>query len=157
VSSTVRSREAARVIVLSDTDQVLLLRYDEGAGVFWATPGGGLKPGETRVDAALRELAEELGVTGVEPSPEIATRTAEHLVHGEPVLQIEVFYVARIPAGMIDPSQATDPDGILAWQWWTLDDLDRTRQTVYPLGLTALVRRYLAEGAPPHPVALQGG
>ncbi|WP_407642093.1 NUDIX domain-containing protein [Actinomadura spongiicola] len=44
-------------MVLSDTDQVLLLRYDEGAGVFWAIPGGGLKPGETRVQAVLRELA----------------------------------------------------------------------------------------------------
>lgn len=154
--STVRSREAARVFVLSDNDQVLLLRYDEGAGVFWATPGGGLKPGETRIQAALRELVEELGVKDVELGPELATRTAEHLVHGEPALQVETFYVARIPAGLIDPSQATETDDILAWQWWTLDDLDRTSQTVYPLGLTTLVRQYLAEGAPPRPVALQG-
>lgn len=154
--STARSREAARVIVLGDTDQVLLLRYDEGAGVFWATPGGGLKPGETRVQAALRELVEELGVTNAELSPELATRTVKHLVHGEPALQVETFYVARIPAGLIDPSQATETDDILAWQWWTLDDLDRTRQTVYPLGLTTLIRQYLAKGVPPHPVALQG-
>ena len=52
-------RRAGRVIVLDPDDRVLLLRYDEEppAGRHWATPGGGLNPGESYAAAASRELA----------------------------------------------------------------------------------------------------
>ncbi|WP_067181630.1 NUDIX hydrolase [Microtetraspora niveoalba] len=153
---TTHIRAAARVVVLDQDDRILLLRYDEGNGVFWATPGGALEPGETHVQAAVRELHEELGVEAVEIGFEIATRAKEHVINGELTRQVERYFVARVPAGEVNPSRATQTDDILAWQWWSLSELGATHQTVYPLGLTGLVQRFLMDGPPSHPAVLEG-
>src|SRR5207253_2620589 len=56
-------RLAGRVIPVDPSGRVLLFRYDDPPpkGQHWATPGGGLEPGEDFYAAACRELAEETG------------------------------------------------------------------------------------------------
>src|SRR5215469_17862934 len=70
-------RRAARVVLLDPRNRVLLMRYDDGPpnGSHWATPGGGLEPGETYEQAALRELAEETGWTDIVLLGEIHRRS----------------------------------------------------------------------------------
>jgi hypothetical protein len=34
-------------------------------------------------------------------------------------------------------------DGIAAWRWWTLAELDVTEEAIWPAGLAGLVRRLL--------------
>ncbi|MFH8772743.1 NUDIX hydrolase [Streptomyces sp. NPDC017958] len=60
-------RPAARVICLDAAHRVLLLRWrDPFDGTWlWEPPGGGMDPGETPLEAARRELAEE---TGLDPA-----------------------------------------------------------------------------------------
>lgn len=57
---------SARVILLNTAQQVLLIRFvverNHQPFVFWATPGGGVGRGETDLDAARRELVEELAL-----------------------------------------------------------------------------------------------
>ena len=52
-------RPTARLIVLNERDQVLLLRLEGESETFWMPPGGGLKAGESYEQAARRELREE--------------------------------------------------------------------------------------------------
>lgn len=54
-------RPAARVVCLDRDGRVLLMHwYDPISGTdVWEPPGGGLDPGETPLEAARRELAEE--------------------------------------------------------------------------------------------------
>jgi 8-oxo-dGTP pyrophosphatase MutT (NUDIX family) len=47
--------------VLTDGDQVLLVRHTYGSRL-WDLPGGGRHRGERPIDAARREMREELGV-----------------------------------------------------------------------------------------------
>jgi 8-oxo-dGTP diphosphatase len=52
-------RATCGVVVQDDSDRILLMcRRDEGT---WGLPGGGVEPGETWEQAALRECREETG------------------------------------------------------------------------------------------------
>lgn len=50
-----------RVLVLDAADRVLLIRHSYGSRR-WMLPGGGLKRGENRLEAAAREVLEEVSV-----------------------------------------------------------------------------------------------
>src|SRR5689334_23612255 len=67
-----RLRHSVRALILTADDEILLCRHtvtDPPGGAVWAAPGGGIEPGETRLDALRRELAEEVGLplTGTPP------------------------------------------------------------------------------------------
>lgn len=65
-------RRVARVVLLDPQDRILLLHGhepDDPCDDWWFTPGGGVEGTETREEAALRELAEETGITDVELGP----------------------------------------------------------------------------------------
>lgn len=56
--------EGVGVIVVNDSGDLLLGRHgrDDGEMGLWSFPGGGIEPGESPKDAAIRELREETGV-----------------------------------------------------------------------------------------------
>ena len=138
-------RHAGRVVLLDPDDRVLLLFYDDEppAGRHWATPGGGLNPGESYAAAASRELAEETGWGDVALLGEIhrATRTMEH--DGRIVRQHERLFLARTDRAcreLGDVAAMHASDGIAAWRWWTLAELDAAAEVIWPAGLAGLVR-----------------
>jgi ADP-ribose pyrophosphatase YjhB (NUDIX family) len=146
-----RVRRAGRVVVLDPGDRVLLLRYDEAppAGRHWATPGGGLNPGESYADAARRELAEETGWDDVALLGEIHRHVRLVAHAGGTWRQRERLFLARTgqarrELGNVATMHASD--GITAWRWWTLPELDATAELVWPRGLAALIRRTLGRG-----------
>ncbi|OKK05856.1 NUDIX hydrolase [Streptomyces sp. CB03234] len=119
-------RPAARVAVLDPDGAVFLFRYDnEEVGVHWALPGGGLEPGESPREGALRELREETGWCDVEPGPLLCTWEHDFTRAGVPVRQHEYIYLAHGPRR--DPADeaaaARAADTILTWRWWTPHDL----------------------------------
>jgi ADP-ribose pyrophosphatase YjhB (NUDIX family) len=142
-------RHAARIILLDPADRVLLMRYDDpDDGRHWTTPGGGLEPGETYPAGALRELAEETGWTDVALGPEVLRR--EHdMHHGRRLVrQDERIYLARTeqpgrPIRGVDAMHASD--GIAAWHWWSLAELDATGEVVWPANLADVIRAALRD------------
>ena len=138
-------RLAARVLLLDPDDRVLLMRYDAAPprGSHWTTPGGGLNVGEDYPTAALRELAEETGWDDIALLREIHRRTLTLTYAGRRVRQHERWYLARTRQACrrirgVDAMHAAD--GIAAWRWWTLAELDTTTETVWPPGLPTLIR-----------------
>ena len=123
------------MIVLDPDDRVLLFRYDEGPpnGRHWCTPGGGLNEGEGYPEGARRELAEETGWTDVPIGPEVYERTQVMENAGAIVRQHERFFVARVGVGQRGLGEVAAmhlSDGIAAWHWWTLAELDATDEPV---------------------------
>src|SRR5699024_5779123 len=58
-------RRAARVLLLDDRDRLLLVRghdVDDPGRTWWFTLGGGIDPGESAREAAVREVQEETGL-----------------------------------------------------------------------------------------------
>ncbi len=144
-------RLAARVVLLDPHARVLLMRYDDPPpnGVHWSTPGGGLEPGESYREAALRELAEETGWTDIELRREVYRQTRTLQWSSGLVRQHERLYLARttVPGRQITGVDAMHAsDGICAWRWWTIDELTATAQKVLPAELADLIRPEVGNG-----------
>ncbi|MCM3886230.1 NUDIX hydrolase [Frankia sp. R82] len=156
-----KSRRAARVVLVDPADAVLLIRsHDptlEAAPSWWHVPGGGLDPGETPEQAAVREVFEEVGYRLAEPGPPVATRRTSFTYLGQDYRQAETFYAVRVPRRLeLDGSRwtVTEQRSILGWSWWTVPDLRGTTDTVYPTGLVRLLDVWLQGGPPRTPLRL---
>ena len=140
-----RIRRAGRVIALDPGNRVLLMRYDHRPpqGRHWTTPGGALNPGESYAGGAARELTEETGWTDVRLGAlvhkyEFTVDYGDHIVlHRQRFFLAEVAIPGRAAADVDGMHQA---DGIAAWRWWSLAELDATTEVIIPPGLSALIR-----------------
>jgi 8-oxo-dGTP pyrophosphatase MutT (NUDIX family) len=154
-------RRAARVVLVDPADAVLLIRSHDpsldAAPRWWHVPGGGLDPGETAEQAAIREVFEEVGYRLADPGPAVATRRTSFTYLGRPFRQAETFFVARVPHRLeLDATSWTETErrSILGWAWWTVPELRATTETVYPTGLVGLLDSWLRSGPPVKPVRL---
>jgi 8-oxo-dGTP pyrophosphatase MutT (NUDIX family) len=153
------TRKVARVILLDPDDRILLMHGYEPDNpdiTWWFTPGGGLEGDETREEAALRELAEETGITDVELGPVLWQRICSFPFDGRRWDQDEWYYLARTAQTHTDPSGLTglEQRSVSGLRWWTCTELSVARETVYPTRLAGLLRTLLDEGPPLTPVVL---
>jgi len=111
-------RIAAGGLIFKD-ESVLLVRYTAGnGGTFLVGPGGKLEDGENVVQAIIREVQEETGVT-VEPKRVVAIedlQTARYKM-------IKVWMVCEVLEGEIYRTVEADKEGIIQAAWYTRDQL----------------------------------
>jgi 8-oxo-dGTP pyrophosphatase MutT (NUDIX family) len=141
-----RLRPTARLIVVDPSTRVLLFQYAGEGRTWWATPGGGLEGEETFEQAAIREAAEELDLAAVTLAP-LWRESAEFPVRGEPVCQVEQFFLLRVSADEVvlgdNVREAHAQEDIRSTRWWSLDEIESTRELIFPEGLAARLRPLL--------------
>lgn len=154
---TVVVRQGVRALVLDPDDRILLVRFvnPETAEEFWATPGGGLDPGEEPEDGLRRELREETGLDAGEIGPVVWTRRHVFPWAGKTLDQSERIALVRTPA--FEPSPALTPaqlvaEGVHELRWWTLDELASADTNFAPRRIVRFLRQLLEEGPPPTPI-----
>jgi len=141
-----RRRRAARAIVLSPDGRVLLIRFvmrrSDGPFEFWATPGGEIEGGETDLEAARREVREEIGLDlDLEGPVHAATGTFEH--EGEIVANADTFFLARcaVDAPRLHHATALEREALRELRWWSVEDIDAATAQIFPRDLAAAIRR----------------
>lgn len=120
---------AGLAVVADDTGRVLMLQRaaddDDPAAGMWEFPGGRLEDGEDPDDAALREWAEETGMTPPDGRTAGSWTSPDGVYRG---------YVLAVPSEsdlpvLGDRDTVTNPDdpdrdAVEALAWWDLDHLD---------------------------------
>ena len=142
-------RLTSRVLLFDHDDRILLFLTtapDTSGIARWLTPGGGVDPGETHHDAALRELLEETGLAMPSLGAPVWAHDfavgwddADHDTgHAE-------FYTATVDAFEPSSDLWTDEErvDVLAHRWWTLSELVSTTEPYEPKELINLIRRQL--------------
>jgi 8-oxo-dGTP pyrophosphatase MutT (NUDIX family) len=144
-------RRTARVLLLDPEGRILLMQgrlpSDPGGPSFWFTVGGGVEPGESVRETAAREIVEETGLVDAELGPMVWY--GEAILRDQdqrPVRFKEHYIVARTQGGPLSRAgwQPHEHDLTDDLRWWTLQDLQLTDATVYPIGLAELLPDVLA-------------
>jgi ADP-ribose pyrophosphatase YjhB (NUDIX family) len=146
-----RRRQTSRILLFDESDALLLfLTYGVSHDVppRRITPGGGVEAGEDFRAAGDRELFEETGLRATLAEPfRVVEFPVEQRWHPYQVGRWAWFAHRTI---RFEPSDAgwmdDERDDIVAWRWWTLDELGATegQPDVEPADLVALAREALA-------------
>ncbi len=148
---TAIERDAARVLLLDDTDRVLLIAHLPGDGrTVWTAPGGGLDVGETHEQAAARELHEEIGIDAP-LGPWVWSRSATFTFRGIWLHQTERWFLARV-AGLDADDVPLDDLATSGARWWSIEELKTTDEVLAPGAFATQLARILTAGPPTEPI-----
>ncbi len=129
-------RVSARALIIQN-DAVLLVEFDDESGLHYNLPGGGVKPGETVLEALRREVKEEASVE-VEAGPLVFVVDYEpkrNAFWAGPVPALSLVFECQLAAtaqsrlpGRPDPHQT-------AVKWVRLADLETVELLPHVAGL----------------------
>ena len=157
-------RDVVRLVVRDRDGRILLFHTREPTilelGTWWELPGGGLDPGETYVEAAVRELREETGIIvapeGVGPPAWRRIGVFRH--RGVRRVQHEVVALVRVATAgpPIDESERLDyeREDYFGHRWWPTAEIVDSAERFYPGSLPRLLGAFLAGAQLDEPVEL---
>ncbi len=142
------------MFVVDDDQRVLLMheRRDIGSDrSHWITPGGGVEPGESLAEAAVREVYEETGLR-LPLDPDAVPMYSERVrfsIAGNHFDQMNAYFLVRVRNGLVvEPAAHTEIERlvVLGHRWWSLAELAAADVVREPVTMVELIERALAVG-----------
>lgn len=149
-------RKSARIVLLNDRDEVCLFLHTGKLRSYWMLPGGGVEDGESWEDAALREMWEETGISGVPIGPLLWTRRARQRYNGRMLLADERYYLVRCGMQTVTNEYQFEEEKRLYTRhaWWSLPGIRTSSDTFYPERLADLLLPIVEDRISPSPLLL---
>jgi 8-oxo-dGTP pyrophosphatase MutT (NUDIX family) len=150
-TSKLRIRNVARVILVNDDGEILLVRHSDKAAVnpdrpdvliYWIPPGGGVEDRETFEQAAIRELQEETGIVIETVERCILLRNFQMNYAGELVNENERFFLSRI-SEKPTLSKFKPNEVVVDARWCSLAEIENSSDSFFPASLAELMRNIL--------------
>ena len=144
-------------LLLVDEEERLLLIHSRdpvSGDDCWYPVGGGLEPGETIQQAAIREASEETGLTELPAGDPVWTRDHTYTYIGRDIQVHEDWLLHRVTNFSPAPAALTDYESssILGFHWWSIAELKTTTETVFPPRLGQRLSTLLRSGIPSTPI-----
>jgi 8-oxo-dGTP pyrophosphatase MutT (NUDIX family) len=145
-------RSCVRVVLRDRGGRILLFRAvlaSRAAEHWWELPGGGIEPGESYQQAAVREIREETGlqISAAQVGPPRWRRSATWTARGIRRLQHEVVALVQLDA---DAPPVTDGgrtaeelEEYVGSRWWSVADVLASAERFYPGRLPELLPAFL--------------
>jgi 8-oxo-dGTP pyrophosphatase MutT (NUDIX family) len=150
----IRERDAVRLVVRDTLDRILLFHTHEPTvpeyGQWWELPGGGIEPGETYRQAAVRELHEETGIAISDSQVGEPTWTRDGSFRHRSLrhLQHEVVVAVQLeqPGPDVDERNRLEyeMEDYFDFRWWPIGQVAASTERFYPGSLPHLLTRFLA-------------
>ena len=118
-------RRGVGIMLLNNRNEVLVGQRTDAEGDAWQMPQGGIDPGETPRQAALRELGEEVGTDKAEILAEsrvlhrydLPSEIAGRMWGGRFRGQTQIWFAMRFLGEDIDINIATEHPEFDTWKW----------------------------------------
>ena len=132
-------------MLFDEAGDVLLIRFVvprvDGDFVFWALPGGEIEAGETEIEAAVREVREELGLELAMTGPVYYDRN-QFLHQGE--MQDNTDFLFRAKCRREEPRligvTADEREIMREIRWWSEEEIATSGEKIFPENLAERVR-----------------
>ena len=124
----------------------------------WTLAGGCREEGETIEQTAVREIAEETGMSDLRLGPVVWYGEDSHRSGDWKVVFKEHFILAFASSEAVDRGGWTDHERrqILETRWWSTEELRMSKEVVYPFALADYLEPLLAGDYPAGILTLPG-
>jgi 8-oxo-dGTP diphosphatase len=136
-------------MLFDEAGAILLIRFvvsrAEGEFVFWALPGGEVEAGETEIEAAAREVREELGLELKVTGP-VYCDSNQFFHQGE--MQDNVDFLFRVECGREAPRligfTSDEKEIMREIRWWSETEVEASQERIFPGNLAERMRELSA-------------
>lgn len=133
------------MMLFEEAGDVLLIRFvvprENGEFVFWALPGGEIEAGETEIEAAVREVKEELGLEVDVAGPVYCDRN-QFLHQGEMQDNTDFLFCAkcRREEPQLMGVTADEREIMREIRWWSEEEIAKSPERIFPENLAERMR-----------------
>lgn len=160
-------RNSVKILLLNPQNELMLMSVNDPTttasdgqyyGRFWCPIGGGVEPGESLAETALREIYEETGILAedVELGPAVWYGEFEFFLNGIFTHMKQTFIVGRTQQMESTLSNLTpfEKSVVEKLAWFSLDQIKNCDEVVYPVVLVDYLPAILAGDYPATPITI---